>query len=536
MEGKFRRYSRITALAAALIGALTLVGLIFDRPRLAVMFGPISMSANTAVGFVVLGTALGLLGLNPRQRWAKRTVQATAGFVFIFALLTASQDLFGWDLRIDRLLHHDAIRPARMSPLTATSFALLSFALLLFTAGRALLFARFITGLVGLAAFFALFGYFYDVPAWYEIQPHAPTTLQTAIAFVLLVLSCIFAVPDQGLMVIVTSDTYAGGLARRFLPAALLVPFLLGWIWLLGEERHLYGPEIGDAMSTIMLIAFFFALVVFQVKKLYRSEVARSRTEIELRESREQLVQVNADLERKVKERTARLQETVADLEHFSYSMTHDMRAPLRSLQGFGRLLEESPLAAKEPQRDYIRRIVTSAERMDKLLRDALNYSKVVRDEMILAPVDPNRLLREMIETYPAFQSPNAEIDIQGALPPIRANEAGLTQCFSNLLGNAVKFVQPGKVAHVRIWAKHLDEPSAPRKVRIFVEDDGIGIPEQAKERIFLMFQRLNKEYEGTGIGLTIVRKTVERMGGSVGVESELGHGSKFWLDLEIAT
>jgi signal transduction histidine kinase len=414
---------------------------------------------------------------------------------------------------------------------------LISLAITLFIDRRALPVARVITGVVGIVSFFALFGYFYDIPAWYEIEPHAPTTLQTAVGFVLLVLACIFAFPTQGLMAILSSDTDGGALARRFLPAALVMPFLIGWLRILGEEHGLYGEQIGDALSAMVLIAFFFGLVVFQVRRLYRSETARRETERQLQESRNALVQMNADLEHKVRERTARLQETVGDLEHFSYSITHDMRSPLRAMQGFGQLLQESPLAQKDPERDYIRRIVTSAERMDNLIRDALNYSKVVRQEMNLAQVDPTRVLREMVDTYPDFQPPKAEIEIAGPFPAVRANEAGLTQCFSNLLGNAVKFVEPGKVAHVRVWAKPLDEDDSDgaRAVRIFVEDNGIGIPRDAGDRIFGMFQRLNKQYEGTGIGLSMVRKVAERMGGRVGFDSEPGHGSRFWLDLQIA-
>ena len=540
MERKFRIYSRFAASAAALISILTLVGMILDRPRLAIVFfGSMSMSANTALGFLILGSLLALFGLDPIAKWQNRLVRVGAYFVFGLALMTFSQHVFGWNLGIDHLIHSHLSRPARMSPITACSFALLALAIALFAHRRGLQAARAITGLVGMAAFFALFGYFYEIPAWYEIEPHAPTTLQTAIGFVLLVLSCMFALPDQGLMAIASSDTDAGGLARRFLPAALVVPFVIGWFALVGEERGSFGPEIADALSTMVLIAFFFGLVVFQVKKLHRSEMARSLAEAQVRESREELVRANEDLEHKVQERTARLQETVADLEHFSYSITHDMRAPLRALQGFGRLLQESQLAAAAQESDYIRRIISSAERMDKLIRDALNYSKVVRQEMDLAPLDPTHMLREMIDTYPAFQPPGAEIQIEGEFPMVRANEAGLTQCFSNLLGNAVKFVEPGRAAHVRIWASRIDDStstSSPGHVRIFLQDDGIGIPAHATERIFGMFQRLNKEYEGTGIGLTMVRKVAERMGGRVGVESELGHGSKFWLDLQLAS
>jgi signal transduction histidine kinase len=115
-----------------------------------------------------------------------------------------------------------------------------------------------------------------------------------------------------------------------------------------------------------------------------------------------------------------------------------------------------------------------------------------------------------------------------------------MTQCFSNLLGNAVKFVHPGKTPEVRVWAE-TRQPSTPNNqppttfVRIWFEDKGIGIEKQYHDKIWDMFQQLNRSYEGTGIGLALVRKVVARMGGNVGVESEPGQGSRFWVELKPA-
>ena len=111
------------------------------------------------------------------------------------------------------------------------------------------------------------------------------------------------------------------------------------------------------------------------------------------------------------------------------------------------------------------------------------------------------------------------------------ANEAGLTQCFSNLLDNAVKFVEAGQMPRVRVWAENGGE-----FVRFWFEDNGIGIAPEYHAKIFEMFERLNQTYSGTGIGLALVRKVVERMGGKVGVESAHGKGSRFWLELRPAS
>ncbi len=244
-----------------------------------------------------------------------------------------------------------------------------------------------------------------------------------------------------------------------------------------------------------------------------------------------ELQRTNFDLESLVKERTAELQELVNELEHFSYTITHDLRAPLRAMHGFaGLLADECKTSLNNQGHEYIKRITTATRRMDRLITDALSYSKVVRHEMPLEPVDAGLLLRGMVGSYPIFQPPMAHVEITDDLPPVLANEAGLTQCFSNLLSNAVKFMAPGKVPVVRIAGERRGD-----MVRFWCEDNGIGIPKEMHSRVFIMFQRLSKDYEGTGIGLALVKKVVGRMKGDVGVESEPGKGSRFWIELKAA-
>jgi signal transduction histidine kinase len=254
------------------------------------------------------------------------------------------------------------------------------------------------------------------------------------------------------------------------------------------------------------------------------------RNEEELSRMRDELARANFELERRVRERTLKLRETIGELEHFSYTITHDMRAPLRSMEAFGKILiEENAKQLDLTGRDFLRRIVDSARRMDQLITDSLNYSKVVRGEMELSPVNAGALLRGMIESYPEFQAPRAEIKVADEIPPVLGNEAGLTQCFSNLLGNAVKFVEPGTLPKVCVWSEPINY-NGEKLVRIWIEDNGIGISREYQEKIFEMFQQLSKSYQGTGIGLALVKKVVERMKGRVGVESELGKGSRFWV------
>jgi PAS domain S-box-containing protein len=256
--------------------------------------------------------------------------------------------------------------------------------------------------------------------------------------------------------------------------------------------------------------------------------VERKKSALALAEAKRQLEEHTKNLERAVAERTAKLRESIEELESFSYSLSHDMRAPLRAITSFSEILELR-FAEKlgSEGKDLLDRVISSAARLDRLIRDVLAYSSVTLAPIERTQLDPERLIRQIIQEHPAFQEPNARTEIRSPLLTIVGHEASLTQCIYNLLSNAIKFVPKGTKPHIQIWTEPFEN-----FVRLWIEDNGIGIPAEAKDRMFLMFQRFHRssEYEGTGIGLAIVRKAVERMGGKVGVESEPGNGSKFWL------
>jgi PAS domain S-box-containing protein len=269
-----------------------------------------------------------------------------------------------------------------------------------------------------------------------------------------------------------------------------------------------------------------------------RDIAERKRAEEKLRQSEAQLVQANAELEQHAKkledtvaDRTARLRETVGELETFSYSIAHDMRAPLRVMHSFATILQEDEAERLSPTaRDYLGRIANSAKRLDALIQDVLNYSRVIRAELKLEPIDVRKLILEIIDSYPNLHAPQADIHVQDNMPEVLANTAALTQVISNLLGNAVKFVREGVRPRVEISA----EPTRDT-VRIWFKDNGVGIAHEVRHKLFQMFQRVHTPggYEGTGMGLAIVRKAMERMGGKVGMESEPGQGSSFWIELK---
>jgi PAS domain S-box-containing protein len=238
------------------------------------------------------------------------------------------------------------------------------------------------------------------------------------------------------------------------------------------------------------------------------------------------------ELERVVANRTAELRKSIAELEGFSYSVSHDMRAPLRAMQSYSQFLVEEYSARLDPQGVlYLQQIMRSAVRLDRLIQDVLSYTTIVHGQLPTERVDLDRLVRDIVELFPNGQPIKPEIQIRGTLPHVIGNTALLTQCVSNLLSNGVKFVPPGATPRLLISA----DPIHQGTVRLRFADNGIGVAAKDHHRIFRLFERIHPttQYEGTGIGLSIVRKAAERMGAQVGFESELGKGSSFWIQLK---
>lgn len=245
-----------------------------------------------------------------------------------------------------------------------------------------------------------------------------------------------------------------------------------------------------------------------------------------------QLRALNEDLEVRVRECTARLDESVRELESYSYTVAHDLRAPLRAITAFSQLLLED-CAGKDCAtcRDFKRRIEESARRVDRLILDLLAYSRLSRQDFQIQPLPLAPIVERAGHSQEAaLRDREGSLKVEGPFPVVMGQEVLLLQVLENLVSNAVKFVAPGVRPQVTIRADQGDGT-----VRVWVEDNGIGIPAEYHDRIFGIFERLNRteDFPGTGIGLAIVRRAVHRMGGRAGFESEPGRGSLFWIELQ---
>ncbi|HYE30795.1 MAG TPA: ATP-binding protein [Methylomirabilota bacterium] len=238
-------------------------------------------------------------------------------------------------------------------------------------------------------------------------------------------------------------------------------------------------------------------------------------------------------LEDLVRDRTKRLEATIAELEAFSYTVSHDLRAPLRAMQGYSHyLIEEYAHRLDDQGRLFLERIRSASARLDSLVQDILTFSRFSKSDVQISPLDPEPLIRQVLESYSELHPANAEIVVRPPFLRVKGHEAFLTQCISNVLTNAVKFVAPGTRPRVEIWNEPIDG-----SVRVYFRDNGVGIDPSHQQRIFRIFERgpEAENYDGTGIGLAIVHKAVERMGGKVGLESQPGRGSTFWIELQSA-
>jgi signal transduction histidine kinase len=254
-----------------------------------------------------------------------------------------------------------------------------------------------------------------------------------------------------------------------------------------------------------------------------------------LRRADLEIHRLNADLEQRIAERTRQLQDANEALETFGFSVSHDLREPLRTIQGYANVLKQDFAEGHLDKASlYIGRIEAVAHRVDTMVSDLLEFARLSRTEIAIETVavaDAIQDMRSMLHAETDLARAELRFDMPDGLL-VKAHRQTFVQAPTNLVSNAVKFVAPDTTPVVSIGARQTGNV-----VRVTIEDNGIGIPETAQGNIFNVFERLHGEeqYPGTGIGLAIVKKGVERMGGGVGVTSAPGAGSTFYVELPAA-
>ena len=265
-------------------------------------------------------------------------------------------------------------------------------------------------------------------------------------------------------------------------------------------------------------------------------------TEEQLRATQGRLRQHAQELEGRVDERTASLNESLKSFETLLYTIAHDLRAPNRAMQGYAQLLAEGYAEKLDDDgRMYLKRIAAAAIKNERLIRDLLEFGRLAHVQFPCHGLDPKPVIEAVVTGLEReIQASKATIRVAEAWPEVWGNDAALGHALTNLVANALKYVGTGIAPKIEIYPKPVSEsthPGSSDSVRLCVKDNGIGVPADQRERIFEPFQRASTEsYEGTGMGLAIVRKAAERMGGKAGVDSEPGEGSCFWIELLLAS
>jgi signal transduction histidine kinase len=524
-----RRAERLEASApfiaagVAALGVLVLLGWAVDS-RLLKSGAPwlVAMNPVTAIAFLMAGASLWLSAVRPHSGRARGVAAACAFGIVVIAVLRLI-GYAGADLGVDRLIFSQRLDaesiPNRMAPNTAVAFLLAGLALLGLGWPRRIRGATQLLALLALAiAMVTLSGYAYNAGGLVQVGHFIPMAPHTAIAFAALSVGILCARPRIGLVADLIGAETGSGMARKLFPAVIGIPLLLGWLRLSGEQAGLYDSGTGAAIMAASWAIVLGALVSWQARVLNRADAKRSAAEREI-----------AALNRKLRRDANEIEATNRELEAFSYSVSHDLRAPLRSITSFSQaILEDCAESLDEQGRDYLDRVVRGGQRMAELIEDMMILSRISRSEMQVGSVDLTATALEVAQELAQGQPDrDVEFDVKPGLA-VDGDPKLLRIMIQNLLGNAWKFTALQPDPRVEFGALPGDNGN-----RVFyVRDNGAGFDAEHADRLFAPFQRLHSEAEfpGTGVGLATVQRVVRRHGGKVWAEGKVSHGATFFF------
>lgn len=519
--------SHYIGFVVAVISVIVLVGWIFDLEILkSIVPGLATMKVNTALLFLFSGSLL------VRWSWPRQWRPIAALAVVIIAALTLTEYAFDWQLGIDEWLVPDVASrlagsdtPGRMSVMTAVNFLLIGVSCLFMKRrGRYVLLGQALAATVSIFALLALVGYFYNVESLYKVSPYSSMALHTAAAFFALGIGILLKTTDYSFMKTSVSDTAGGLVIRWLLPLSTVVLLGLGWLRIQGQYAGAYDAEFGAAIFTVVSIVVLMVVIIWTGDYLHRLDLLRLQSEVQLQESHD-------DLEKRVEERTQELELANKDLEAFSYSISHDLRAPLRALSGFSRILmEDFESTLPEEANEHLQVIDQEAARMSKMIEELLTFSRLGKQPLNFVSVALGDVVQGVLAQLKSQQN-GRQIEITVSdLPICWGDRTLLEHVMMNLLSNALKYTCKQEQAHIEVGYKQDEADNI-----YYVKDNGVGFSMRYAHKLFGVFQRLHsaQEFEGVGVGLSIVARIIHRHGGRIWAESEVGKGATFFFTLK---
>ena len=531
----------VAAVVALIVALVILADWILpgDTSRM-IQPGDFSMLPWAAVCVILVSGSL-LLQRKPEPGRAAQTIALIlAGLAALLSTIFLLEWLTGLDFGIDRWLLYEKVAsqrrqyPGRMANNSAAVFLFESIALILLADDRknnrykAQMFA-FAGALVSTVA---LAGYLFGVPQLYSLAPGVGMALFTSLLHLLLCCGILMAQTNRGLPAILVDEGAAGILARRIIPAAVLIPLMFGWLRLSGEDAGYFSTRFGVALYAVADMLAILALVGWSARVVRHTDASRNQLLL-----LEQDARAGAELARSEAEHARAEAERANNAKsEFLAVMSHELRTPLTAIIGYEELLSDGINGPdKDAQKSQLGRIKASAGHLLALIDQILGFARadVGREKLNVQDVK----LTEMLRSAATFVEPMAaakKISLTIKLPDeeivLRSDPGKVMQIVVNLLGNAVKFTDRGGVT--------LRAESRNGAAIVDVIDTGVGIAPEHIEQVFEPFwqveQAITRRTGGTGLGLSVSRRLALMLGGDVTVNSTVGEGSRFTLILPL--